>query len=134
MVWKMMISSLPLVFAASCEELVASTCRLIWHKEASFKYYNLWYMLLLTRISLPDNVLNTLRFKRRNKIVLTHYLDFMLSSICYRILNQFIPTHVLSMAPLYVYILPVLGLLGIANVYWKNKVCVHVCLHIYNDG
>ena len=117
MVWKMMISSLPLVFAASCEELVASTCRLIWHKEASFKYYNLWYMLLLTRISLPDNVLNTLRFKRRNKIVLTHYLDFMLSSICYRILNQFIPTHVLSMAPLYVYILPVLGLLGIANVY-----------------
>ncbi len=115
--WKMMLSCLPLVMTASCEELVASTCRLIWYKETSFKYYNLWCIFFLSRISLPDKVFNTLRFKRKYKTVLTHYLDFMLSSICYRVLNQFIPTQVLSMAPLYIYILPVFGLLGIANVY-----------------
>ncbi len=115
--WKIFQSSLPLVLAAGFEEAIASTCRLIWYDEKAFAYRNAWYAIVFAFVTLPNNPVNALKTKSRYKSILVHYLDFLLSSMCYKILNRFIPPQVLSVAPLYIYVLPVFGLLGMANVY-----------------
>ena len=115
--WKIFQSSLPLVMVAGFEEAIASTCRLIWYDEKAFPYRNVWYAIVFAFVTLPNNSLSALKTKSRYKSILVHYLDFLLSSMCYKILNRFIPPQVLSIAPLYIYVLPVFGLLGMANVY-----------------
>ena len=102
---------------AGFEEAIASTCRLIWYDEKAFPYRNVWYAIVFALVTLPNNSLSALKTKSRYKSILVHYLDFLLSSMCYKILNRFIPPQVLSIAPLYIYVLPVFGLLGMANVY-----------------
>ena len=89
--WKIFQSSLPLVIAAGFEEAIVSTCRLIWYDEKAYAYRNLWYAIVFAFVTLPNNSVNALRTKSRYKSILVHYLDFLLSSMCYKILNRFYP-------------------------------------------
>ena len=131
--WKIFQSSLPLVIAAGFEEAIVSTCRLIWYDEKAYAYRNLWYAIVFAFVTLPHNSVSALRTKSRYKSILVHYFDFLLSSMCYKVLNRFLPPHVLSIAPLYIYVLPVFGMLGMANVYWLLMApSQYDALHVHN--
>ena len=119
LLWKMMRSCAGLVAVAGVQEILVTVLRTLHASRTGLpgEFYGKLCFLSIPLFTMAKKKLKCDRFFRRHQRVLKHILDFALSSSVYRGLKLCFPRSALSDIPAMIYSLPMLTLLGFANVY-----------------